>query len=287
MMKKLHYFHVDAFSERPFSGNPAGIIILDEFISNEAMQAIARELDHSETAFVVKGQDRVGLEPCASYDLRWFTPEVEVFLSGSATLAASKVLHDELGVTSKCIHYNTLFGEIVTRREGEDIIITLPSDDYDALDPSEQLLWYLGINNYHRAIYSRNLKKLIIEVDDELAISRIKPDFHKLRYIDLDFDLGGLGVTCKSPKPEEYDFASRYFNPWIGVNEDTITGSIHTVLGLYWSRELGKKHLIAKQCSKNTGRLILDVLDNNTVEITGRAVIVIEGSLRLPDDLIK
>lgn len=281
-LKELHYFHVDAFTEAPFAGSPTGVILLDEDLPNETMQIIATELNHSETAFVLKLPREAARSQCTFYALRWFTPEMEVQLSGSATLAAAKVLQQEMGDQSPCIVFKTPFGEIFTKMAGEDITITLPTDDYEALDPSEQVLWYLGISNYQRGVYSRNLKKLIIEVDDELALSRIKPDFNKLRGLDLDFDLGGLCITCRSTNPHEYDFASRYFNPWIGVDEDAITGSMHTVLALYWSRELNKKHLVAIQASKRAGRLILDVNDRGTVDITGRAYVAIEGKIRLP-----
>jgi len=281
-LKELHYFHVDAFTETPFAGSPTGVILLEEALSDETMQMIATELNHSETSFVIKQPQEPMRNQCAFYALRWFTPEMEVHFSGSATLAAAKVIQQELGVSSPCIVFKTIIGEIFTKTSGGYITITLPVDDYEALDPSEQVLWYLGINNYQRAVYSRNLKKLIIEVEDELALSRIKPDFNKLRGIDLDFDLGGLCITCKSSNPEDYDFASRYFNPWIGVDEDSITGSIHTVLALYWSRELGKKHLVAVQASKRGGRLILDLLDQGSVDISGRAYVAIEGRIRLP-----
>ena len=280
--KLLHYFHVDAFTEIPFKGSPTGVILLEETLPDETMQMIASELNHSETAFVVKLPDEATRSQCAFYGLRWYTPETEVHFSGSATLATAKIIQQELGNHSHCIVFKTLIGEIFTKINGEDITITLPMDDYEALDPSEQVLWYLGVNNYQRAVYSRNLKKLIIEVEDELALSRIKPDFNKLRGIDLDFDLGGLCITCRSSNPGDYDFASRYFNPWIGVDEDTITGSIHTVLALYWSRELDKKHLVAVQASRRSGRLILDVRDQGTVDITGRAYVAIEGRIRLP-----
>ncbi|MDK9712077.1 PhzF family phenazine biosynthesis protein [Acidaminobacter sp.] len=281
-LKELHYFHVDAFTDAPFAGSPTGVILLEDALSEETMQMIASELNHSETAFVIRQPHEVMRNQCAFYALRWFTPETEVHFSGSATLAAAKVIQQELGVSAPCIVFKTIIGEISTKTAGGYITLTLPVDDYEALDPSEQVLWYLGINNYQRAVYSRNLKKLIIEVDDELTLSRIKPDFNKLRGIDLDFDLGGLCITCRSSNPEDYDFASRYFNPWIGVDEDSITGSIHTVLALYWSRELEKKHLVAVQSSKRGGRLILDLLDDGTVEISGRAYVAIEGRIRLP-----
>lgn len=272
---------MDAFTQTPFSGNPAGVVILDEYLSDEDMQLIAREVNHSETAFVVRSPERFNQNQCAIFALRWFTPEMEINVSGHATLAASKVLHDAYGINNDCIIYDTSFGEIVTRKEGNAIVLNLPMDDYEPQDPSEQLLWYLGINNFERSVYSKKLKKLIIEVDDEKTITRLKPDYDKLRKIDLDFDLGGIGVTCKGAENGEYDFSSRYFNPWIGVNEDSITGSVHTVLALYWSRELKKKHLLARQCSRRPGNLILDVLDNGRVEITGHAFIVLEGRIRM------
>lgn len=281
-MSSLHYFHVDAFTEQPFKGNSAGVLILDEFPNDETMQAIAREFNHSETAFIVKGPARENKNQCAIYALRWFTPEMEINLSGHATLAASKVLHDEYGIENSCIIYDTSLGEIETRKIGEDIVLNLPMDDYALLDPSEQILWYLGINNYHRSVYSNLLKILIIEVDDEKSVLRLKPDYDKLRNIDLDIDLGGICVTCRRTVEGDYDFASRYFNPWIGVNEDPITGSVHTVLALYWSRMLRKTHLIAWQCSHRPGLLILDVLADKRVEITGRAYVISEGHIRLP-----
>lgn len=278
-MKKIKYFHVDAFTDEEFKGNPAGVCVLDEFITSEEMQLIASELKHSETAFVVKGYDPESRYECPLYDLKWFTPETEVPLCGHATLAASKVLHTEYGISKDCITYNTLSGILYTRLSDKGITMNFPIDPYSNVEPSDQLLWYMGISHYERAIYSEQLNKIIIELGSEKEVRRLVPDFEKLRRLDLEFDIRGVAVTCRGN--EKYDFFTRYFNPWFGVDEDPVTGSVHTILAPYWSEILGKKELLAYQASKRGGEIYLSLTDDNRIELSGEAVVVMDGELRL------
>ena len=287
-MRKIKYFHVDAFTDEKFKGNPAGVCILDKFISTEEMQQIANELNHSETAFVVKGDDLENRYECPLYVLRWFTPEVEVSLCGHATLAASKVLHDEYGILKDCVTYETKSGLLYTRKDEKGITMNFPVEQYINAEPSDQLLWYMGISTYERAVYSSQLNKLVIELRSEKELLRLHPDFEKLKRLDLEYDIKGIAVTCKnhnmieSPYNKSYDFLTRYFNPWFGVDEDPVTGSVHTILAPYWSEILGKKELIAYQASKRGGFIHLNLVDEERVELSGHAVVVMEGEIRLP-----
>ncbi len=278
-MKKIKYFHVDAFTSEHFKGNPAGVCILDEFISNEEMQQIAAELNHSETAFVVKGKEEENKYECPLYHLKWFTPEIEVPLCGHATLAASQVLHSEYGIEKDCVTYNTLSGLLYTRKSDKGITMNFPSDKYSNIEPSDQLLWYLGISNYERAIYSEQLNKLIIELSTEKEVRRLSPDFEKLRRLDMEFDIRGVAVTCKGEG--KYDFLTRYFNPWFGVDEDPVTGSVHTILAPYWSEILGKKEMLAYQASKRGGEIHLSMVEDDRIELSGEAIVVLDGIIRL------
>ncbi len=280
-MKKLKYFHVDAFTSEQYKGNPAGVCVLDEFISHEEMQLIATELNHSETAFVVKGYDPENKYECPLYDLKWFTPETEVPLCGHATLAASKVLHTEYGISKDCVTYNTLSGLLYTKLSDKGITMNFPTDKYINLEPSEQLLWYLGISQYERAIYSDQLNKIVIELSTEKEVRRLLPDFEKLRRLDLEFDIRGVAVTCKGEG--RYDFITRYFNPWFGVDEDPVTGSVHTILAPYWSEILGKREMLAYQASKRGGEIYLALTDDNRIELSGEAIVVMDGEIRLPN----
>jgi PhzF family phenazine biosynthesis protein len=278
-MKKIKYFHVDAFTSEAFKGNPAGVCVLDAFITTEEMQQIAAELNHSETAFVVKGSDPEHLYECPLYQLRWFTPEVEVTLCGHATLAASKVLHNEYGIEKNCITYNTLSGLLYTRISEHGITMNFPKASHINIEPSEQLLWYMGISHYERAIYSEDLHKIIIELSSEKDLRRLVPDFEKLRRLDLELDIRGVAVTCKGNG--KYDFMTRYFNPWLGVDEDPVTGSVHTILASYWGEILDKKDLIVYQASKRGGEIYLSLTDDGRVELSGEAVVIMDGELRL------
>ncbi len=278
-MKKIKYFHVDAFASEHFKGNPAGVCILNEFITNEEMQQIAAELNHSETAFVVKGSEEENKYECPLYHLKWFTPETEVPLCGHATLAASKVLHSEYGIEKDCVTYNTLSGLLYTRMSDKGITMNFPSDKFSNIEPSDQLLWYLGISNYERAIYSEQLNKLIIELGSEKEVRRLVPDFEKLKRLDMEFSVRGVAVTCKGEG--QYDFLTRYFNPWYGVDEDPVTGSVHTILAPYWSEILGKKEMLAYQASKRGGEIHLAIVDDGRIELSGDAVVVMDGIIRL------
>lgn len=287
-MKKIRYFHVDAFTDTGFKGNPAGVCVLDKFISTEEMQQIASELRHSETAFVVKGEDAENRFECPLYVLRWFTPEVEVSLCGHATLAASKVLHDEYGIHKDCVTYETKSGLLYTRKDDKGITMNFPVEPYVNSDPSDQLLWYMGISSYERCVYSLQLNKLVIELRSEKELLRLRPDFEKLKRLDLEYDIKGIAVTCKntsdtfSLKGDRCDFLTRYFNPWFGVDEDPVTGSVHTILAPYWAEHLGKTELLAYQASRRGGFIHLKLVEDDRVELSGHAVVVMEGQIRLP-----
>ncbi len=272
--KKIKIYQVDAFTNENFKGNPAGVCILKKPIPEYKMQLIAREMNLSETAFAMpmhKNKNDIK----NNYILRWFTPEKEVDLCGHATLATSKVLFEALSLEGEEINYETKSGKLVAKKDEEGIILNFPLDEAINFNiKAEELLQALGVKNYINIFLGRNTKKLIIHVGKEEDVRALSPNFSQMIKWNLSSHIKGVAVTALS---EKYDFVSRYFNPWVGVNEDPVTGSVHTVLASYWRNILGKDILKAYQASPRGGEIILKVLDGKRVNLIGDGVIIIEG----------
>lgn len=256
-------FQVDAFTSELFKGNPAAVCVLQEPADPVWMQNVAREMNLSETAFVSPRED--------GYGLRWFTPEAEVELCGHATLSSAHVLW-QAGYVSQGekIRFHSLSGKLVASRHKEWIELDFPSATVIPGDISEEILAALGPVP---EIILRSGDKWLLEYADENDIYTMKPDFIALKQRSGR----GLIVTARSEKPG-IDFISRYFAPWIGVNEDPVTGSSHTILGPYWGQKLRKSHLVAWQASARGGLLKIRVSGERTY-ISGQAVTVFSGQL--------
>jgi PhzF family phenazine biosynthesis protein len=254
---------VDAFAERPFTGNPAAVCLLSAPRSDEWMQQLAFELGYSETAYIM---------PRESYfSLRWFTPKMEVDLCGHATLAGAHVLWN-VGRAQGPITFHTRSGELKCERDRGVIYLDFPRKDSREEPPPIGLLSALGVTKpvaIHRV--DRNY---IVELADESAVARAEPDFRELGRVSA----GGVAITARSANPE-FDFVSRFFAPYAGIDEDAVTGSAHCSLTPYWSARLaGKTQLRARQLSRRGG--VLDVeLRGDRVRIGGRAVTVLTGAL--------
>ncbi|MBM4091731.1 MAG: PhzF family phenazine biosynthesis protein [Planctomycetes bacterium] len=254
---------VDAFTDRPFSGNPAAVCLLREPQADDWMQAVAAEMNLSETAFLVREND--------GYRLRWFTPKVEVELCGHATLASAHVLWTEERVPpDKPIHFHTRSGLLKAVRRGSLIELDFPSDPPSDGSPSADLLSALGV----AAEYVGNGKfDFLVEVASEDAVRSVSPDFARLAQIEVR----GVIVTARSSSPE-YDFVSRFFAPWAGINEDPVTGSAHCCLAPYWQARLGKSEMTAYQASARGGVVRVRVHGDRVI-LGGQAVTVLKGSL--------
>lgn len=275
--KQLDLYWVDAFTKEIFKGNAAAVVVLREQLDEKVMQSIAAEMNVSETAFVniIQCKDN-------KYSLRWFTPKVEVPMCGHATIAVSKVLFDILGVRENEIQYDTKSGILTAKRHSEGIILDFPVDLYERVEVPQQLLKALGIEKIENCIYGKHTKKLVIHVCDQQQIINLNVDFEKMKSLSFEMDIKGVGVTAKGNG--KYDFISRYFNPWAGVNEDPVTGSVHTVLAPYWSKLLGKNELSAYQASSRGGELKLKLNSNGRMNIIGEAVVLLKGKLDILEE---
>jgi len=260
---------VDAFSSKPFGGNPAAVCFINCDLDSSIYQSIASEMEHPETAFLEKIKED-------EYKLRWFTPKVEIKLCGHATLATAHVLFNDLKIKSEQIHFHTLSGLLKASKTIHGIQLDFPRDDSKLVEAPEEIIRGLGLNNVAEAVYGPNNMYLILIVEDVEEIYKLKPDFTKLIAAKMPFEIKAVSVTAKGTG--EYDFVSRFFAPWLGIPEDPVTGSAHTILAPYWSEKLGKKNMCAYQASARGGELLLK-LDDERVYLSGSAITILKGEL--------
>jgi PhzF family phenazine biosynthesis protein len=256
-------FKVDAFTAEPFAGNPAGVCLLTEPREERWMQAVAREMNLSETAFLLREGD--------GFRLRWFTPAVEVALCGHATLASAHVLWEE-GIlpSSETARFATKSGELRASRRGDLIEMDFPSKPEQAAEAPENLLEALGVKPLY---LGRNAFDYLVLLDSEEAVRAVSPDFALLRTVNVR----GVILTGRSSR-SGFDFVSRFFAPAVGVDEDPVTGSAHCALTPFWAARLGKKELVGYQVSARGG--VVHVRDaGDRVLLGGRAVTVLRGEL--------
>jgi len=259
----IRAFKVDSFSAEPFAGNPAGVCLLTEPRDERWMQAVAREMNLSETAFLLREGDGVRL--------RWFTPAVEVELCGHATLASAHILWEE-GILSPSDtpRFATKSGELRASRRGELIELDFPTKPEQPAEPPENLLEALGVKPLY---LGRNQFDYLLLLESEEAVRAVTPDFALLRTVAVR----GVIVTAPSARPE-FDFVSRFFAPAVGVDEDPVTGSAHCCLGPFWATRLGKSELVGHQVSARGGVVNVRVAGER-VFVGGRAVTVLRGEL--------
>jgi len=258
----MNIFIVDAFTNRPYRGNPAAVCLLDTIRPDEWMQQVANEMNCSETAFLYK-------EP-QGYRLRWFTPQAEVDLCGHATLASAHILWEEKICTETEISFLTKSGPIAARKERDWIHMDFPLEIASECPPPRELIEGLGVPF---AYVGKSRLDYLVEVENEEVVRNLKPDLHRLKNVDTN----GIIVTSKSGNPE-YDFVSRCFCPAIGIDEDPVTGAAHCCLGPYWMRKLNRRHLKAVQLSARQGTLRLSV-GQERITISGQAVTTMKGVL--------
>jgi PhzF family phenazine biosynthesis protein len=261
---KQEIFIVDAFTERPFKGNPAGVCVLKGSRDDGWRQDVAREMNLSETAFLEKRAD-------GSYTLRWFTPAVEVDLCGHATLASAHILWEsgEVAAGQRAV-FHTRSGILSAVQRGDWIEMDFPSEPERRADAPAELIGALGA----MALYTgRNRFDYLVEMDREETVRNLNPDMARLKRIDMR----GVIVTSRSLSPD-YDFVSRFFAPAVGVDEDPVTGSAHCCLGPYWGAKLGKTSMSAFQASSRGGVLRVGLKDDRVL-IGGQAVTIVRGEI--------
>jgi PhzF family phenazine biosynthesis protein len=272
---------VDAFTDKPFAGNPAAVCLLPQTYDDHVLQSIAAEMNLSETAFLLSLEQKP-VKESKTFSLRWFTPKVEVSLCGHATLATAAVLFHDTGISTDEIKFDTKSGTLTAKKDRNGILLDFPTDDPVPTKPDKVLLKAMGIADFKNAGYAEKGKKLLIHVSDETVLTRLNPNFELMKSIPMKKEIEGVIVTSQSRAP--YDFASRFFAPWIGINEDPVTGAAHTVLAPYWSKMLGKKEMLAYQASARGGKLTVRLNQQSRVDLIGNAVIVLKGEFRLRQD---
>ncbi|MGW8368590.1 MAG: PhzF family phenazine biosynthesis protein [Gammaproteobacteria bacterium] len=270
-MKRIRFFQVDAFTNQPFRGNPAAVCLLESAPDEDWMQTVAAEMNLSETAFVLPRDD--------GFDLRWFTPLIEVDLCGHATLASAHAIWSAgLIERSRPIRFHTRSGLLVCRgnRNGrpEDFVeMDFPATPVEPMAPPQELVRALGVEPSY---VGQSMFDGFVVVESEPVVRALKPDFSRLREIPMR----GVIVTSLSDDVR-FDFVSRYFAPAAGIDEDPVTGSAHCCLGPFWSERLGRTELTGYQASSRGGVVSMSVSSDRVV-LGGQAVTVLEGSLVAP-----
>ncbi len=257
----LTQYQVDAFTRRPFEGNPAAVVPLEQWLDDALMQTIANENNLSETAFFVPEDD--------GFALRWFTPEAEVDLCGHATLATAHVLFQHMNYPHPSIRFGTRSGDLVVERRGDRLAMDFPAQPTQVVECPEALIKGLGVTPV--AVEKRVDYLAVLET--EAQVRALAPDLAELKKLDC------RGIMATAPGDTK-DFVSRFFAPSVGIAEDPVTGSAHCQLAPYWAKKLSKNTLAARQISKRGGDVDCE-LKGDRVTLEGSAVTVIKSELLL------
>jgi PhzF family phenazine biosynthesis protein len=262
-------YFVDSFTNQKFKGNPAAVCIVESDLDNTTMQSIATEIGFSETAFIQKIKDN-------SYNIRFFTPKIEIPLCGHATLASSKIIFDTTAYEHiKFINCDNV--ELLIKKVDQQIQMQFPVYDTEEVEVPQNMLAALGITAIKNKRYSPKNKIILIEIESAVDLANLQPDFAAL--INSYAGINGVLVTAISDS-KNFDFHYRYFWPWAGTNEDPVTGAVQTFLTKYWALKLNKTVMNAYQSSLRTGTMQVELLGDK-VHILGEAVTVLEGQFIL------
>lgn len=260
---KLPYYEVSAFTTNPFGGNPAGVCPLEAWLPDAVLQGIAANNNLAETAFTVPhGHD---------FELRWFTPTVEMDLCGHATLAAASVLFNERGLRGAAVRFHSRSGVLAVVRAGDLLTLDFPSRPPAPSAPLEALIHGLGAPP--KEVFKA--RDYLAVFSNETEVRALQPDFAMLKTLDC------LGIIATAPG-DDCDFVSRFFAPGAGVDEDPVTGSAHCTLIPFWAGRLGKTKLFARQISQRGGGLFCELVGER-VHIGGRATLYLRGEIQIPD----
>ncbi len=260
----IQIFHVDSFTVKPFAGNPAAVCVLDRPREDAWLQAVAAEMNLSETAFLLpKGN---------GYNLRWFTPTTEVDLCGHGTLASAHILY-EFGFfeQDETIEFFTRSGKLKSSFDNGFIELDMPRHDPQKIETPTSLIEALGVQPLGSAVY--NQETILAEFENEEMIRNFTPDFKQIAALDFP----EIVITARSSNPK-YDIVTRFFAPKLGINEDPVTGSVHCMLGPYWAEKLGKNKLLSYQASPRGGEIRVR-LTKDRAFVGGKAITVLRGEL--------
>ena len=259
----LDLYQVDAFADRPFSGNPAAVVPLQQWPGDSLLQQIAEENNLAETAYVIAGPQ------AGHYQLRWFTPATEVDLCGHATLAAAHTLWQHCGEVTERLHFQTRSGELTVEQCGDgELRMNFPACASETAEPPAELLAALGVS---LLVEARQAGYWLLVVDNEEQLVALRPDFNRLAAAS------DKPVIVTAPSAE-YDFVSRFFAPTFGINEDPVTGSAHCQLAPYWAQRLGKQKLSAFQASARGGKVSCEMAGER-VYLQGKAITYLQGKI--------
>ncbi|WP_237067575.1 PhzF family phenazine biosynthesis protein [Microbulbifer guangxiensis] len=264
---QLPIYQADAFTSQTFGGNPAALVPLEAWLPDELLQRIAAENNLSETAFTVAKED--------GFELRWFTPVAEVPLCGHATLAAAHLLWSEYGFAGGEIRFFTHSGPLIARRTGDGIALDFPAQIPRPVELEKHFVAPFGIEPEEALVEDMEGGKLLLVFASEQQIRDLQPDFRAVANLPYQ------GVVCTAAG-KECDFVSRFFAPNVGIDEDPVTGSAHTLLTPLWSAKLGKLRLVARQVSPRGGDLCCE-LRGERVILEGKAVTYLRGEIIVPD----
>ena len=270
--RRTPYYTVDAFTDKPFGGNPAAVCLDADDLSDAGRQRIAREMNLSETAFVYRA------EGGGVRRLRWFTPVAEVPLCGHATLASAHVLMREKGVAGP-VTFDSASGPLTVREEGDRLLMDFPANPATEAPMPAGLAEALGVSG--PIVFAASGKVALVVLPSEEAVRSVRPDFGALARVDMPGAQMGVAVTAPGDDPE-VDFVSRFFAPGLGVDEDPATGVAHTTLAPWWAPRLGKTEMSARQRSARGGSLLVRA-KGARVELLGQAVTVASGTMVRPE----
>ena len=251
----MKQYIVDAFTDRPFTGNPAAVCVMESWPSGNAMMKLAMENNLSETAFIVKEE--------GGYRLRWFTPGTEVELCGHATLASAFVILNHYEKGSGTVRFNTLSGVLTVRKNGGLYEMDFPTYELKEIPVTDEMEQAFGVRPV-RAVLGLDL---VCVFETEEQVRRMRPDQERLKGI-------GGRIQNATARGKEVDCVSRSFCPRLAIPEDPVCGSAHCQIAAYWAKELGRKRIHAYQASKRGGRLLCEIKEHGRIAISGEAVLV-------------
>ena len=260
---RVPIFQLDAFSPRRFAGNPAAVVVLEEFLDDALLQDVAAENNLAETAFVVAAE--------GGYRLRWFTPVVEVPLCGHATLAAGAVVLERLERRRDTVVFDTTSGPLTVAREAAGYRLDLPARTVRPVPPPPALSAALGVTPVDAALDGSNYLALLPAADD---VRRLQPDLAAIARLDR------TGVVVTAAGDSAHDFVSRYFAPAKGIPEDPVTGGAHCALVPFWAARTGKDSFLAYQASQRGGELHCRLVGDR-VQLLGACAFYLEGHIEL------
>ena len=262
MTKTIKIYQIDAFTDKLFAGNPAAVCVLDQWLPEKTMQDIGAENNLAETAFVVKREH--------DYEIRWFTPTIEVALCGHATLASAHVLFNFYNQTDSIRFFSRHSGDLSVSKKGEFLSLDFPSDTPNKREAPQEILNAFKLKPME--VY-RGKTDYMLLYSNQKETEQLDPDMSRLKKSKA------RGIIVTAPGLN-VDFVSRFFAPGSGVDEDPVTGSAHTTLTPFWSQQLNKKVLHAQQLSKRGGNLVCEFLGER-VKITGKAITYLIGEIRV------